>query len=99
MSDVAVTVEGDNVNVTIGEETVTATIGDNNVSVTIGETIVTSTIAADTVTVTVGDILQRITFLNEGEKLRFDGPTGDSFIVYQNGRLELHRDGNIKHAW
>lgn len=53
------------------------------------------------ITVTVGTQVARITFLDEDEKLRFDGIAGDSYLIYNStlSRMEMWVDNVLKAAW
>ena len=53
------------------------------------------------INVTIGTVVNRITFLNEDEKLRFNGSTGDSYFVFNSttNKIELFVNGVKKAAW
>ena len=73
---------------------------DQTINVTIGGDTINATIGGDTIKVTLqGGIA--LSHVNEDVKLRFDGATGDTYLLYNSttGKLELWVDGVKKAAW
>ena len=100
-----------NLNISVGQNNLNISSSTNTLAISQSTNTLAITPSSNTLAVSPGEtnvnisqgVVQtiRTTFVNEDEKLRFDGSTGDSYLVYNsaNNKVEMWVDGVKQADW
>lgn len=82
--------------------TINASLNSTQISNTVEGITINASLGQINLSVALGNTVATApNYVNEGEALRFDGQSGDTYLIYNSttNRLELWRDGVKKQSW